>query len=64
MTTPQPETILSWCCRQKLARDLDLAPSELAYIGVQEMLSCRLYCFNVMREGVGFGSTRAIRVEL
>lgn len=66
MTPPapfHPETALSSIARRQLAEELGVAPEELEFIGVQEGLSFDLILFNVLREGQGYKTTRAVRID-
>lgn len=65
MTTPAPlrETILSYCARQSLAKELALEPSELDYIGMMAGLGYLLILFNVNKPGPGNGTTRSVKVN-
>ena len=53
MTAPAtlPETILSFCARQSLAKDLALAPADLDFIGMMAGLEYLLVLFNVEAGG-------------
>jgi len=59
-----PETVLSFCARLHLAKELGVKPDELDYIGPQEGLGYVLLLFNVNLPGPGNGTTRSVRVDL
>ena len=60
---PQPETLLSHCARRHLAEELDVAPDELEYGGMQEGLSYRLVLFSVDKPGHPLHrTTRSVKV--
>jgi hypothetical protein len=65
MTAPaRPrETILSYCARQSLAKELALEPADLEYIGMMTGLGCLLVLFTVDKVGDRLhGTTRSIKV--
>lgn len=62
---PQPETIISHCCRLHLAKELGVKPEELEYAGIQEGFGYRLLSFNVDRPGDRLHrTTRSVKVEI
>ena len=63
--TFHPETVLSFCARIHLAKELGVKPDELDYIGPQEGLGYVLLMFTVDRPGDRLHrTTRSIRVDL
>jgi hypothetical protein len=62
---PRPETIMSFCCRMNLAKELQLEPGELRYDGKMFGPDFDLHLFTVVRFGHPlYGSTKSMRVEL
>lgn len=60
---PLPETILSYCARHHLAKELALDPTDLSYIGMMAGLAYLLVLFNVDKPGDELHhSTRSIKV--
>jgi hypothetical protein len=60
-----PETVLSFCARLHLAKELGVKPDELAYIGPIEGSGYVLLMFNVDRPGSDLHrTTRSVKVEL
>lgn len=65
MTARNPDTVISFCARIHLAKELGLAPDELEYVGMQEGLDYRPVLFKVEKPGdVLDRSTRSVRVDL
>lgn len=60
-----PETIISHYARLHLAKELDVKPGDLDYIGPQEGRGYILIMFTVMKPGAFLhGTTRSVRVDL
>lgn len=61
---PLPETLLSFCGRIQLAKELALEPANLDYIGMMAGLGHLLVLFTVNRPGDYLHqTTRSVKVE-
>jgi hypothetical protein len=61
---PRPETIISFCCRLKLAKDLEVEPADLRYNGKMYGPDYDLHLFTVTKFAHPlYGSTKSVKVD-